>query len=454
MTVNLHLHWQTAMCQKGENSKTDSTTSATYTWEEVKKHTKADDKWLVIDGDVYDVTKWANRHPGGRRLISHYSGQDATDAFGAFHRDRDYVNKYLKLYRIGRVDGYSRRSELANDFENMRELTKKMDLYKPNFWFYAFQLGHILALEILAYATVRFLGANIFTFILAGLLIGTSQTQGAWLNHDFGHLSVFKSTKLNYIVQVFVFDGIQGAPASWWKYRHYQHHAKPNVINKDPDIKMEIFFVVGDTVPKEVAKAKTGFMPYQHQHKYFPFLLPIFLIPVYYTVEFFRYVIKRKEWLELTLMILFFVRHFYLFAPYFGYVGAFLLFMLARSVQSTWFVWVSQANHIPMAVEHDEAERHWVHLQMHATCNLESSTFIDWFTGHLNYQVEHHLFPTMPRHNLHKIRPYVQSMCEKHNIPYIRKPFWTAMADILRSLKKSGNMWYELYHMLDPANDH
>nr|AQP31157.1 fatty acid desaturase C2 [Paracentrotus lividus] len=450
------------MCKKEDllrssptSTKTATNTDMTYTWEEVRKHTKEDDKWLVVDGDVYDITKWSKRHPGGRKVISHYSGQDATDAFSAFHRDRQFVNKYLKLYRIGRVEGYDNQSSvLAQDFDNVRQLTKKMDLYKPNFWFYAFQLGHIIALEVLAYAVVRYFGANVYTFLLAALFMGTSQTQGAWLNHDFGHLSVFKSTKLNYIVQVFVFAGIQGAPASWWKYRHYQHHAKPNVIDKDPDIKMEIFFLVGDTVPKEVAKSKTGFMPYQHQHKYFPFLLPIFLIPVYYTFEFFRYVIKRKEWVELALMIAFFARLFYLFAPYLGFVGAFLLFMLARTIQSTWFVWVSQANHIPMAVEHDEIEQHWVQLQMHATCNLESSVLIDWFTGHLNYQVEHHLFPTMPRHNLHKIRPFVESMCKKHNIPYIRKPFWTAMADILRSLKKSGNMWYELYHMLDPAGDH
>lgn len=451
------------MCQ-GEGNRESSlssttstrTTTTTYAWEEIRKHAEPDDKWVVIDGDVYDVTKWEKRHPGGRKVIGHYAGQDASDAFGAFHRDRKFVNKYLNMYRIGRVEGFDDQSpsELAKDFANMRELTKKMDLYNPHFWFYAFQLGHIIALEVLAWAVVRYFGANVYTFILAALFMGTSQTQGAWLNHDFGHLSVFKSTKLNYIMQVFVFAGIQGAPASWWKYRHYQHHAKPNVINKDPDIKMDIFFVLGETVPKEVAKSRTGFMPYQHQHKYFPFLLPLLLIPVYYTYEFFRYVIRRKEWVELALMIGFFARLFYLFAPMLGFFGASMLFMLARTIQSTWFVWVSQSNHIPMAVEHDNEDRHWVQLQMHATCNVESSLFIDWFTGHLNFQVEHHLFPTMPRHNLHKIQPYVESLCKKHSIPYLRKPFWTAMADILRSLKKSGNLWYEIYNLLDPAGDH
>ena len=49
-----------------------------YTWTEVKKHQTKNDKWLVIDGEVYDITTWARRHPGGSKVISHYAGQDAT----------------------------------------------------------------------------------------------------------------------------------------------------------------------------------------------------------------------------------------------------------------------------------------------------------------------------------------------------------------------------------------
>ena len=47
-------------------------------WEEVQKHDKRHDKWIVVDGGVYNITEWANRHPGGRRVISHFAGQDAT----------------------------------------------------------------------------------------------------------------------------------------------------------------------------------------------------------------------------------------------------------------------------------------------------------------------------------------------------------------------------------------
>jgi len=47
-------------------------------WEEVKRHAQRDDKWIVIDRTVYNISEWAQRHPGGQRIISHYAGQDAT----------------------------------------------------------------------------------------------------------------------------------------------------------------------------------------------------------------------------------------------------------------------------------------------------------------------------------------------------------------------------------------
>ena len=50
-----------------------------YSWNEVKTHTAdTSTRWLVIEGQVYDITTWARRHPGGSRVISHYAGQDAT----------------------------------------------------------------------------------------------------------------------------------------------------------------------------------------------------------------------------------------------------------------------------------------------------------------------------------------------------------------------------------------
>ena len=49
-----------------------------FTWDEISKHSDRSDKWIVIDDYVYDVTKWAKRHPGGEKIISGYAGHDAS----------------------------------------------------------------------------------------------------------------------------------------------------------------------------------------------------------------------------------------------------------------------------------------------------------------------------------------------------------------------------------------
>ena len=50
----------------------------TYTWQEIQRHNQKTDQWLVINRKVYDVTGWADRHPGGRQVLKHYAGEDAT----------------------------------------------------------------------------------------------------------------------------------------------------------------------------------------------------------------------------------------------------------------------------------------------------------------------------------------------------------------------------------------
>ncbi|XP_060031735.1 fatty acid desaturase 3 [Erinaceus europaeus] len=140
----------------------------------------------------------------------------------------------------------------------------------------------------------------------------------------------------------------------------------------------------------------------------------------------------------------FYTRFFLSYVPFYGIPGVLLLFVAVRVLESHWFVWVTQMNHIPKEIGH-EKHRDWASSQLAATCNVEPSFFNDWFSGHLNFQIEHHLFPTMPRHNYRRVAPLVKALCAKHGLRYEVKPFLTALADIVGSLKKSGDVWLEAY---------
>lgn len=57
---------------------TDERQLPRYTREEVFQHRKKDDCWIILHGEVYNVTPWLGKHPGGARLLLHYGGEDAT----------------------------------------------------------------------------------------------------------------------------------------------------------------------------------------------------------------------------------------------------------------------------------------------------------------------------------------------------------------------------------------
>jgi fatty acid desaturase 2 (delta-6 desaturase) len=416
-----------------------------YTWDDIKDKTDNGNRWLVIEGQVYNATAWSRRHPGGSKVISHYAGQDATDAFRAFHNDLNFVKKYLKAIHIGSVkESQLEVKPVEKDFREVRELAEVMGLFKPSVLFFSLHLLHILFLDWAAWAVMYYFGASWLPYLVSLLMITTAEAQCSWLQHDFGHVSVFRSTKSDHFFHFFVMGFMKGASPSWWNHLHYQHHAKPNVMDKDPDVRIETLFVVGDSMPVEVAKSKKKSMPYNWQNYYFFLLGPPLLFPVYFQIMLFKYIYSRRAWMDLLVVTLFFTKLFYLYAPILGYWGALVFYFTFRCLESNWFTWVAQSNHIPMEIEHDEALP-WLQLQLQATCNVERSFFNDWFTGHLNFQIEHHLFPTMPRHNLYKIAPFVKSVCDKHGISYKVKPLVTAFADIVKSLKHSGELWYSTY---------
>ncbi|NWW27863.1 FADS2 desaturase, partial [Falcunculus frontatus] len=414
-----------------------------YTWEEIQKHNLRTDKWLVIERKVYNVTKWANRHPGGQRVISHCAGEDATDAFQAFHINQTLVQKFLKPLLIGELapgepsQDRDKNSQLVEDFRTLRKTAEDMNLFRASPLFFSLYLGHIIAMEVLAWLMVSYFGTGWITTLILACILTTSQAQAGWLQHDFGHLSVFKKSSWNHIVHKFVIGHLKGASANWWNHRHFQHHAKPNIFKKDPDVNMLHIFVLGDTQPVEYGKKKLKYLPYNHQHEYFflsEILLP-FLIPCSHTL-----LISLWSWLDPPR-----VPHPTLFPADFSAApckphslphvpisdrNCHDFSWFHRFLESHWFVWVTQMNHIPMEID-SEKHRDWLSSQVAATCNIEQSFFNDWFTGHLNFQIEHHLFPTMPRHNFWKVKPLVKSLCAKYGVQYEEKPLGKAFVDIV-----------------------
>ncbi|RDK44344.1 Flavocytochrome c [Aspergillus phoenicis ATCC 13157] len=82
-----------------------------YSMEEIAKHNKKDDLWIVVKGVVLDVTNWLDEHPGGANALFNFMGRDATEEFAMLHDD-EVIPKYAGHIVIGRVKGQTPSLEL------------------------------------------------------------------------------------------------------------------------------------------------------------------------------------------------------------------------------------------------------------------------------------------------------------------------------------------------------
>jgi cytochrome b involved in lipid metabolism len=74
-----------------------------YTMEEVQKHNSRESCWTIVRGDVYDLTKWIDKHPGGDRMILNLCGKDGTQAFERKHGGEEKPEKALEQFEIGKL---------------------------------------------------------------------------------------------------------------------------------------------------------------------------------------------------------------------------------------------------------------------------------------------------------------------------------------------------------------
>ncbi len=91
-----------------ETPKTPTTTPVTttpaknvFTTADVAKHATPEDCWAIVGGDVYDLTTWVERHPGGSTVIKSMCGTDGTAMFTKKHGGSSVAKSALGLLKIG-----------------------------------------------------------------------------------------------------------------------------------------------------------------------------------------------------------------------------------------------------------------------------------------------------------------------------------------------------------------
>lgn len=408
-----------------------------YSLKQVAEHNDRNDAWVIVDDCVYDVTKFVNEHPGGWIPIRAFAGNDASDAFSNFHPEAVYKG-ILPKYFIGRLEKPIKYPKFELACRQLRQKLLRQHLFETDQRFYVLKFLWLLTLVA---------SSLYFVFvdkrpILSGFLMGMFWQQVAFVGHDVGHNSISHSQKKDTYYGAMVGNALMGISLCWWKRDHNAHHIICNEVCHDPNVQhLPVFSENNRAVGRTFYSTyhdrwmSTDEMAWQlvtRQHWLFYPVMMVARFNLY--VQSWMVLFSNKKvqfpWMERTSLLVFF-----LWLPVVAYQSGrpWLWILVSHVVTFILHVQIS-VSHVCMEMFEEEAYKRddtlWYQLQCRTTLNVDCSPYVDWFHGGLQFQLEHHLYPRLPRHYLRYARDMVKQVCQDHGVEYHELDFVLSLIHI------------------------
>jgi fatty acid desaturase len=322
-----------------------------------------------------------------------------------------------------------------SEYTQLSRQIKQAGLLDRRRGWYGAKIGLNLALLAAGVAAFAMLGASWWQLAVAVYLAVVS-TQLAFVGHDAGHRQVFRSRRANDRVGLVHANLLVGVSFDWWVAKHNRHHTNPNHEDLDPDISITaLAFTPGQ------ASAKHGLVRMLARHQAWLFFPLLLLEAAHLHLASAKAVLRgagRANAVEGLLLV--------------AHVAAYLAAVLVvlSPLQALAFGVVHQGlfglylgcafapNHKGMPTLTRDEELDFLRRQVLTSRNVAGSRLVDFVLGGLNYQIEHHLFPNMPRPNLRRAQPLIRAFCQQHQLPYTEASLFGSYAQALRHLHAVG----------------
>lgn len=324
-----------------------------------------------------------------------------------------------------------------SDFTDLATRIKDAGLLRRRYGYYWAKLVLLPLIMAAAIAAFIWIGESWWQlFTAAGFAI--IFTQIAMLGHDAAHRQIFISAKWNDWASLIVGDLLVGMSYGWWRHKHTRHHANPNKEGADPDIELPVI----SFTPEQATRRRNPVTNWLISHQgafFFPILL---LEGISLHASGIARVIKRehvdRRWVEIVFLSIriggFLALVFLVLSP--GIAAVFLAVQLGL-----FGVYMGAAfapNHKGMPLVPANTKLDFLRRQVLMSRNIRGGRFIDTAMGGLNYQIEHHLFPSMPRPHLRHAAPIVRAYCRGLNVPYTETDLLTSYAIVLAYINRVG----------------
>ncbi|GAA2603224.1 acyl-CoA desaturase [Actinomadura fulvescens] len=334
--------------------------------------------------------------------------------------------------------GQARSSGRGSDYAVLSRRVKQAGLLDRRPGYYSFKIGVNLLLLAAGWAAFALIGRSWWQLLVA-VFLAVMFTQTAFLGHDAGHQQISRSKRANVLLGRLHGNLLVGLAYGWWVSKHNRHHAHPNQVDRDPDIADGALAFT----PSQ-AGARRGPAAWVARHQAWFFFPMLLLEAVNLHVASVRSLFGRTGGNPAARV----AEAGLLAAHLVAYAGA-LLWVLSP-VQAVCFAVVQQGlfglymgcsfapNHKGMPIFTEEDEIDYLRRQVLTARNVRGGRLAACVFGGLNYQIEHHLFPSMPRPNLRHAQVLIRAHCSLHGIEYCETGVLNSYAEVLRHLHRVG----------------
>ena len=302
--------------------------------------------------------------------------------------------------------------------------------------YYWGQIVGTVAAFALVWVAVVMLGDSWWQLMPAAVLAVVS-TQFGFLGHDMAHRQVFASARWNAWTARVLSGLFAGLSYSWWRGKHNKHHNAPNQEGKDPDIGPGVLaFTPAAAGPRTGLAARftrvQGWL-------FFPLLtFEAAALHVASVQTLWQDKDLKHRWVELSFIairLIAFVAVLVALLPL-GKAAAFAAVQLA--LFGVLLGGSFAPNHKGMPIVPANMKVDFLRRQVLMSRNIRGGRVTDFAMGGLNYQIEHHLFPSMPRPNLKMARPIVRAYCAEHRVAYTETGLAQSYGIVVRYLNAVG----------------
>jgi fatty acid desaturase len=282
-----------------------------------------------------------------------------------------------------------------------------------------------------------FLTGNSWWQLATAVFLAVMFTQIGFLGHDAGHRQICTARGPSYVLGVLLGNLGIGLSFGWWVAKHNRHHANPNTEGADPDVMLRALAMT----PAQAAAASRGVsrLAYRFQaFLFFPMLLGEAFSVHAASIRALSSRVGRHRLAEAALLAAHFAAYLTAVFLVLGPVKAIVFILVQQGLFGVYLGASFAPNHKGMPILRREDEHDFLRRQVLTSRNIRGNWLTDLALGGLNYQIEHHLFPSMPRPNLRRSQPLISEFCRQHGLPYAQASLLGSYAQALRYLHAVG----------------